>query len=240
MINTMGKIQRRAAQIITKAFWTTAGSAIDIEAHLLPVQQQLEQMALETAICIRTSPVFENMAMVEARVQSPFNQLSKILESKYKIQLDKIEKRLQHIISPWWIPPFICISPTNEAAIMEHKMIATSTDTLCVYTDGSGIDRFIGAAAIAPELRIEGVSNKRLQYLGTSKTSTIYAAELKGLCLVLQLTLDVHATSPTPDKCAIFTDNQAAIQSIQDPKCPSRQYILAKAMKLLDKLWGYG
>ncbi|WQF90379.1 hypothetical protein CDEST_15393 [Colletotrichum destructivum] len=57
--------------------------------------------------------------------------------------------------------------------------------------------------------------------MGTSASSTGNAAELKGLVLALQMVSDIHKSSNRPVKCAMFTDNQVAIQALQNPKCPS-------------------
>ena len=78
---------------------------------------------------IRTTPLYEEMAPSESNsAQSPLDQFSSILENKYNIQLDRLEKRQQHIVPPWWTPPFTCIDETPEAAVKHHD--ATDLRTL--------------------------------------------------------------------------------------------------------------
>ncbi|PWI64326.1 hypothetical protein PCL_11269 [Purpureocillium lilacinum] len=205
MVAAIRKIQRRAAQII-----------VDLEAHLLPIQQQLEQSALEAAMRIRTSPLRRHGLHGLNRLH-PLDLLSSILERKYAVRLGQLEQRQPHIVPPWWTPPFVHINDSATDAIEEHDAI--DSETICIYTDGSGIDGHVGAATVM--LQAEGDYTKRTAYMGTSDISTVYAAELRGA---------------PPGRCAIFTDNQAAIQAMRHPKHPSGQYILAEAIQELDKL----
>uniref|UniRef100_A0A8H7K2N2 RNase H type-1 domain-containing protein n=1 Tax=Bionectria ochroleuca TaxID=29856 RepID=A0A8H7K2N2_BIOOC len=224
LVKAVRRIQRRAAQIITGAFRTTAGDAVDVEACLLPVQQQLEKTALEAAMRVRTTPMYNDMA-AEANCsdteKSPLDHLLGILQRKHGVQLNRLEKRQPHIVPPWWTPPFTCIAPSAELAIKDHDEVETGS--ICIFTDGSGIDGHVGAAAVTLRSRqMSGISTRRTQYMGSARASTVYAAELKGLVLALHIVLD------------------AAIQAIRDPKAPSGQYILAEFVQCLDELRSKG
>jgi ribonuclease HI len=235
MVNIITRIQRRAAQIITGAFRTTAGAAVDVEANLLPVMQQIEQTTLEATMRIRTTPLHEEITLIgENGGKSSLDRLSRLLENKYHVQLERLEKRRQHVIPPWWTPPVTHIDKSSEDAIKRHD--ATDPRALRVYTDGSGIDGHVGAAAIALNIPVADVLAKRTEYMGTTTTSTVYAAELRGIELAFQIVLDVQAKTNTPGKCVLFIDNQAAIQAMANPKSPSGQYILTKAVRAMDQL----
>lgn len=102
MLNTITRIQRRAAQIITGAFRTTAGAAVDVEAHLLPAAQLLQQTALGATMRICSTPLHADMALVggNSKAQSPLGRFSNILKDKYNIKLERLEKRQPHIVPP--------------------------------------------------------------------------------------------------------------------------------------------
>jgi hypothetical protein len=71
---------------------------------------------------IQTTPLYKEIAHGEnSTAQIPLDRLSSILESKYKIDLYRLEKRQQHIVPPWWTPPFTRIAESPEIATKEHN-----------------------------------------------------------------------------------------------------------------------
>lgn len=76
---------------------------MDVEVYLLPVQQQLEQITIEATLRIRTTPLYRELAGEENdnSINTPLNQLLKVLEDKYNIQLNRLEKRQQYIVPLW-------------------------------------------------------------------------------------------------------------------------------------------
>ncbi|KAH0209288.1 hypothetical protein KCV03_g10337, partial [Aureobasidium melanogenum] len=95
-----------------------------------------------------------------------------------------------------------------------------------IYTDGSEISGEVGAAAWCPK-----AERAKSRYMGNNTTSTVYAAELVGIELALQIAQELEGCTGT----TIFTDNQAAIQAIAHPAVSSGQYITYRVIREIEK-----
>ncbi len=236
LVTSLNSIQAKAARIIGGAFKATSIPALNVETHLLPMKQQLwkaKSLALARILSSTTQlKVRPNQATVPrgSTRKAPLQFLFQELAKQTVVDLEILEKIPPTIAAPWWSPPKISIHETKEAARAHHEDYRQRyPDALAIYTDGSGIDGKIGAAAVAPQ---QGRAKK--VFLGDKYTSTVYAAELKGIYLALKIAQQELGDSQR--EVLIYTDNQAAITIAGKPRSRSGSYLLAQIIELIDEI----
>jgi ribonuclease HI len=229
IINEFTKIQKRAAVLISGAFRGTAAAVLNMELHLLPIRLQMQQTIEETAIRIQTGPRFacprgltgKPRPTIEMR-RSGLTPIEALRKRGGPLtptprRLEEWESRKAYVLPPWE-PPLQCSIADYEAALKTHDEICKDNDQLVIYTDGSGYQGHVGASAVC--LREQWT---RRNHLGTEMDSTVYAAELDGIRMAIDT---ARARDISPRSLTLFSDSQAAIQAVQNPRRPSGQYIL--------------
>jgi ribonuclease HI len=136
--------------------------------------------------------------------------------------LDKQEPIPLFITPPWRREPHTYIDNDADKARERHDHECAANKSLSIYTDGSGIEGEIGSAAVCPLTQ-----QTRSVHMGSDTQSTVYAAELQGTSLALQIAQEYADESGEHRQIAIYTDNQAAIWSIAKAEGRSGAYILA-------------
>jgi ribonuclease HI len=200
------------------------------------------ETSLHTALRILSTPLYNYIDPLQGvSTINPLKHHVRTLQTCYKIQPKYIEHRYPYVTTPWWKPPQVTLDRTPEEATTQHGIICARKDTTCIYTDGSGIDGHVGAAAVVllePSSKTSPILRKRIHYMGKDTESIVYAAELKGISLALQtLQDDTHVLR---NKVVIFTDNQSALQTVHKPGNTSGQYILKEIIQLLEKMTSEG
>ena len=99
------------------------------------------------------------------------------------------------------------IDETRETAIENTSDIPGTT----IYTDGSGFEHGIGAAAIMVK---NGTTVRKLKYyLGTDTRHTVY--EVEAVAIILALHLAANIKEPRT-QLTIGTDNQAVLLGMKN------------------------
>ncbi|KAJ6176718.1 hypothetical protein N7485_003632 [Penicillium canescens] len=239
LVNELTKLQKRAAILISGAVKSISTAALDIELFLLPTKLRLQQSIEECAIRILTGPQWAcprsaKMARKpkERRIGG-WAPLEALVWKKGPLKTDcaeKWESRVAFVLPPWEKRVSCFIEP-SEAALATHDSIIQQKRTQeggasLIYTDGSGFEGHIGAAAVNFHDGDTVISDRR--HLGTESQSTVYAAELSGIEMALARAIkDNKETTPIKAReVIIFSDSQAAIQAVQNPQRPSGQYAL--------------
>ena len=230
LADTVEAIQYRAARIIAGAFRATSKAALDIELFLLPAAQVVKKHMGETLLRMASTPLYRQLVQLTERTwdsrkrdcpntRGPMFRIRKHWNERLDGLLTNVEQRLPHLFPPWQKPANVCIAKSRELAISQHDQTRKDTDTLAIYTDGSAIDGHVGAAATAPAAK-----TRLTKYMGTIRATTVFAAELQGIVMALELAGAemVHGKR----KIAVFTDNQAALRALVTPGEQSGQRLL--------------
>jgi hypothetical protein len=122
----------------------------------------------------------------------------------------------------------IDICGNKKEAKQRHNEAVHDPNTIRIYTDGSGIDGQIRAAAVS-----QTTSETRKQYIGTESSNNVYAAELAAIKLSVDI---LQAALRTYDKCVIYTDSQPAIKVTAKPGQQSGQSILTSVIDAFEAL----
>jgi ribonuclease HI len=141
--------------------------------------------------------------------------------------VENLERKIPYMTAPWRQPTEVVIAEEIDLAKAAHDaMVQEPLGALIVYTDGSGINNKVGAAAVAPQLKIV-----RQAFMGDETVSTVYSAEIEGIHMALRI-----AMSHNYSQIIIFSDSQSALKATRNPGTPSGQYILVQIIQCLDQL----
>ena len=234
-ISKLSSVQRRFMLAITRAFKTTPTPVLTFESGLMPPQQRLASKILTTITRMkstnRSHPIhyWISKAISFTSQVPPFQTNFENLHQQYpEFTTTQLET-----INPFPLPPWSQIGiktmipqGTKKEAASHHQeqVIPLRSDpkTMVIYTDGSGINNGIGAGIYSPTTK-----KYQGQHLVTDKSTNVYAAELTAIDMAI-----THAkeTAQHFNRCFIFTDSQATIMSIDQPKRQSGQYLLYRLL----------
>ncbi|THC88516.1 hypothetical protein EYZ11_012034 [Aspergillus tanneri] len=232
-------VQRAALIRIMSAFKTVATQTLEVETYTLPTHLRLQQRAQITVAGLHTLPSDHPIREVlerarkrsrnaVARFRFPLAQTIKTMNLE---RLDAVETIDPKPLAPWIPPAFaeIDIEPDRQKAKEKAAALRATTNTI-VYSDASGQNNQLGAAAVALDQKLEAAEYRQV-CIGPMEFWSVYAAELMGIFYAISLVLKISyrtwgSLAANWKPATILCDSMSALQAIRNPSNKSGQRII--------------
>ncbi|KAF7783210.1 hypothetical protein Agabi119p4_2586 [Agaricus bisporus var. burnettii] len=245
------KIHRIAALAITGALSSTPNDILNAHAGLPPCHHLLESTCFRNTLRICTLPANNPVSRIakEAYTHRAKRHQTNLYKLLHRFQLDprKIEKiRPPAFTSADPIPFQKRIAKSREESInneANNRPQDLQSPSYRVYSDGSGQNGKIGAAAVIYEGNKEKPSKINQYHLGSAEHHTTYDAEAVGALLAMHLVKELASLKGTPTNPARVThyvDNQSIIRALNADKGGTGQHILDAYRRDCARAIGHG
>lgn len=234
-IRKLSSVQRVAMKAILGCYKTTPTAAMEVESGLEPPWIRLQTKALLAVTRMQSlsakHPIhvwLANALRTRTAAIPHRSNLENILQ-QFPHMTETIETIEPFIRPPWWVlKAQTRVEQTKDMAKKAHDEIQKLPDAsvATLYTDGSGTDMRVGAAAYS-----QTSGKVSHHHLGGEGQFNVYTAEITAMHLAIERLWD-HETHP---KCRIFTDSQAAIKAIERPQRQSGQSTIKGLLDSIDE-----
>src|ERR1700678_68322 len=234
-ITKMERVQRKVALRVTGALRTTPSDLLLPHAGLIPLQLQIKKVCQNSALRIATLPVHHPLfktankaaKKVPKKHPSPLHIILRLLPS-YPSNMETIDTLRK---PPGWRQPLKTIIPDSEEEAL--ALNNDNTDDVKLYTDGSGLNGHIGAAAVLTRGFHPFIIERH--YLGPETEHTVYEGECVGQLLGLPLLSRLPATLGIKT-VTLAVDNQASISAHASTKPGPGSYLISQIHEALKSI----
>lgn len=143
-------MQKQAGKAISGGYARVAGEAYDVELNLL-IDLHMEIATTKAALRIMSTSTFQEPE-TQPPPDSPLARQTAQIEARAGKLIAGLELKRPYIHASWDTLPFAVIAKDKLSALIDHERLIVEEPALRLYSDGSGIEGHIGAAAVSPDL----------------------------------------------------------------------------------------
>lgn len=234
--NKLAAIHGKAANMIIGGMRSSPHDASIAHANLLPFHLLVDRIRHNAALRLGSLPESHPLAKHVSRaarfqIQTHRTPLHELMNT-YAINPEKMEKIEAVRRGPRWLSRLSAKIAGNREAAKEEEEKRWKDNKWRIYTDGSGIEGNIGAAAVL--YRGEEVIATLRHKLGSEEHHTVYEGEGVGIMLGIHLVDKIKDWRDSP--IVIGVDNQAAITASISNKSTPSHYIWDIIHDMMDAL----